>query len=65
MGLDFRDLVSKRVWKMTFFGMKWGQDLENWAADPHQRLPGVPPFQGSGAGRKSCWMIHFGYYSRG
>ena len=50
MGLDFRDLVSKRVWKMTFFGMKYGQDLENWVAHPHQRLPGVPPFRGQEQG---------------
>ena len=28
---------------MTFFGLKYGQDLENWAAHPHQEFPGVPP----------------------
>ena len=22
MGIDFRDLVLKRVWKMTFFGLR-------------------------------------------
>ena len=27
---------------MTFFGLKWGQDLEKRAAHPHQELPGVP-----------------------
>ena len=29
--------------KMTFFGLKYGQDLENWAAHPHQEFPGVTP----------------------
>ena len=57
MGLDFRDLVSKRVWKMTFFGMKYGQDLENWVAHPHQRLPGVPPFRGQEQG-----VNHVGWF---
>ena len=28
---------------MTFFGLKQGQDLENKAAHPHQKFPGVPP----------------------
>ena len=28
---------------MTFFGLKYGQDLENRAAHPHQEFPGVPP----------------------
>ena len=28
---------------MQFFGRKYGQDLENRAAHPHQELPGVPP----------------------
>ena len=36
-GKDFRDLVWKRVWKITFFGLK------NRAAHPHQEFPGVPP----------------------
>ena len=27
---------------MTFFDLKYGQDLENWAAHPHQEFPGVP-----------------------
>jgi len=31
---------------MTFFGLKWGQDLENRAAHPHQEFPGVPPLPG-------------------
>ena len=29
--------------KMTFFGLKEGQDLEYWAAHLHQEFPGVPP----------------------
>ena len=28
---------------MTFFGQKYGQDLEKQAAHPHQEFPGVPP----------------------
>ena len=40
--MDFRGLVWKRVWKITFFGLKSGQDLENRAAHPHQEFPGVP-----------------------
>ena len=41
--MDFRGLVWKRVWKIAFFGLKYGQDLENWAAHPHhQEFPGVP-----------------------
>ena len=28
---------------MTFFGLKEGQDLENWAAHLHQELLGAPP----------------------
>ena len=42
-GKDFRDLVWKRVWKITFFGLKTGQDLKNRAVHPHQEFPGVPP----------------------
>ena len=41
--MDFRGLVSKRVRKITFFGLKSGKDLENQAAHPHQEFPGVPP----------------------
>ena len=41
--MDFRGLVWKRVWKITFFGLKSGQDLKNRAAYPHQEFPGVPP----------------------
>ena len=35
---------------MTFFGLKWGQDLENSAAHPHQEFPGVPWRGGGGGG---------------
>ena len=28
---------------MTFLGLKWGHDLYNQAAHPHQEFPGVPP----------------------
>ena len=41
--MDFRGLDCKRVWEITFFGLKSGQDLENRAAHPHQEIPGVPP----------------------
>ena len=41
--MDFRGLVWKRVWKITFFGLKSGQDLKNRAAHPHVDFPGVPP----------------------
>ena len=43
MGVGFRGQVWKRVWKMTFFGLKWGQDLENGAAHPHQEFRRRPP----------------------
>ena len=42
-GRDFKGLVWKRVWKITFFGLKSGQDLKNRAAHPHQELLGVSP----------------------
>ena len=42
-GMDFRGLVWKRVWKITFFGLKSGRDLKNQAAHPHQEFPGVTP----------------------
>ena len=42
MGMDFRGLVLKRVWKMAFFGLNWGQNLENRVVHPHQEFPGVP-----------------------
>ena len=42
MGMDFRSQVWKRVWKMAFFGLKLGLDLEMRAAHPHQKFQGVP-----------------------
>ena len=42
-GLDLRGWVWKRVWKFTFLGVKWGKDLENREAQPHQIFPGIPP----------------------
>ena len=41
--MDFRGLVWKRAWKITFSGLKSGQDSENEAAHPHQEFPEVPP----------------------
>ena len=41
-GMDFRGQIWKRMGKMTFFGLKYGQDLENRAAHPHQIFLGVP-----------------------
>ena len=40
--MDFRGQVRKRVWKITFLGLKYGQDLEKQAAHPHQEFLGVP-----------------------
>ena len=34
MGMDFTGGVWKRMWKMTFFGTKYGQELENMAHCP-------------------------------
>ena len=31
------------MWKIKFFGLKSGQDLENRAAHSYQEFPGVPP----------------------
>ena len=42
-GMEFRGLVWKRVWKITFFGLKSGQDLENREAHPHQEFQECPP----------------------
>ena len=38
--------------------------MNNRAAHPHQEFLGVPPSTDQEQGLKSCWMIHFGYYSR-
>ena len=40
-GMDFTGQDWKRVWKMTSFGLKYSQDLENQAAHPHQEFTGV------------------------
>ena len=42
MGMGFRGLVWKRVWIITFLGLKSGQNFKNQAAHPHQEFPGVP-----------------------
>ena len=34
---------DKMAWKMTSFGLTWGQNLMNWVAHPYQEFPGVPP----------------------
>ena len=44
-GMDFRGLVWKRLRKITFFGLKSGQDLKNQAAHPDQEFLGVLPGQ--------------------
>ena len=58
--MDFRGLVRKRVWKITFFGLKSSQDLKNLAAHPHQEFPGVlppPPSRGEAAGVESSIVL--------
>ena len=35
---------------MTFFGLKYGQDLENQVAHPHQEFPEVPLSRGQEQG---------------
>ena len=42
-GRGFLGQVGKRVWKMTGFGLKQGQDLEVRAAHPLQDFPGLSP----------------------
>ena len=42
MTLFLRGQVWKRVWKMTFLGLKRDQDFENWASHPYQDFPEVP-----------------------
>ena len=42
-GRGFLGQVGKRVWEMTGFGLKQGQDLEVRASHPHQDFPGVSP----------------------
>ena len=43
MKLFLRGQVWKRVWKMTFLGLKRGQDFENSASHPYQDFPEVSP----------------------
>ena len=42
-GMGFSGLVWKRVCKITFFDLKSGQELQNRAADPHQKFQEYPP----------------------
>ena len=42
VGMDFRGPVWKRVQKITFFGLKSGQDLKNRAAHPQGEFVGEP-----------------------
>ena len=53
-----RDLVW---WKITFFGLKLGQDLENRAAYPHQEFQGVPP--GAELFRDDCMPLTGKHFS--
>ena len=72
MGMDFRGLVWKRVWKITFLGLKLGQHLENWAAHSQQEFPGVvpPPLRGGGAFpvqasiQLPCFLSNIQYWQR-
>ena len=43
MSIDFKCLVWKRVWKISFFGLKQGQDLENRAVHPIKNSQEYPP----------------------
>ena len=43
MGMDFRGQVWKWMWKMTVFGLKWGQDLENGQHTPAKNSQEYPP----------------------
>ena len=61
-GLDFRGLVWKRVWKITFFGVKYGQDLENLVAHPHQEFPGVPSPRSNFP--STLWQIDNWFFNR-
>ena len=40
--MDFRGLVWKRVWKVTFYGLKSGQYLMNRAAHPTKNSQEYP-----------------------
>ena len=43
MGMDFIVLFWKWVWKITFFGLKSGQDLKNKVAHPTKNSQEYPP----------------------
>ena len=56
MSMEFRGLVWKRVWKMTFFGLKSGQDLKNRAAHPHEEFPGESAYiKRKTSNKKTTW----------
>ena len=44
-GMDFRGPVSKQMWKMTFFGLKYmlSQDLGIQVVHPPPRIPRSTP----------------------
>ena len=58
--MNFRGLVWKREWKITFFGLKSGQDLENRSAHPPpQEFPGVPPPPAENKRQRTVvWLIY-------
>ena len=39
---------------MTFFGLKYSHNQENWAAHPHQEFAGVPHRKDYQKASKSC-----------
>ena len=43
MGMDFRGLVWKRVWIITFFWSEIGSGFQEPGGTPHQEFPGAPP----------------------
>ena len=53
--MDFRGLFWKRVWVITFFGLKSGQDLKNRAAHPAKNSQEYPP---GGIKHDSVALIH-------
>ena len=54
MGMDFKRSGLKTGVENDTFILKYGEDLENQGAQPHQKIPRSTPFQGSGGGFKSC-----------
>ena len=55
--MDFKGLVRKQVWKVTFFGLKSGHNLENPAAHPQQEFPEVPPPPPPGRMKKDTFTV--------